>query len=136
MMQLPHVDADIVIRVPLPHADVSEEDLGKIRSEFHRANARVSLRAEEVYPVSASWAEIAVVGTSFLAGAAASHYAEKCFDALDRFLKKRFDRINLGISIWDRIVYRDIPRDNRAEAIALIREALDELEKGGPPPKA
>src|SRR4051794_5935659 len=96
MIQLPQDQPDIIIRVPLPHAEITEEDLDKTKSDFQRANARVSLRAEEVYPISPSWAEIAIVGASFVGGAAATHYADKCFDALDRFLKRRIDRINLG----------------------------------------
>ena len=128
MLDLPHENPDLVIRIPLPNVDISEHDLSKTKSEFRSCGVIASLRTEETYPCSLSWAEIAILsGAGFLANAALNHYAEKLFDALDRSLKKKFDVINLSLSRGRKTISRDIPRTNRAEAIGIIDKALEEL---------
>jgi hypothetical protein len=129
MIELPQQKADVLVRVPLPHADINEMDLSKTKSEFAQLGISISLRTEENYPVSDSWAEIAILAGTFLGGAAAGHYADKLFDALDRLLKKSFGKVMLGISHRGQLTYHSIDRKDRAAAIALIRKALEELEK-------
>ena len=122
-------DPDIVVIVPLPHVDIAPEDLSRMRDDFLREDLVISFRTEENYPISPSWAEIALCGGAFLAGAAANHYAEKLFDALDRFLKSRFREINLEVTKGGKSIQKDLPRDNRERAILMIKDALNELEQ-------
>lgn len=129
MIEFQKPTPDVVIRAPLPHVDITEIDLITTRSEFQKLGINLSFRAEEVYPVSATWAEIAILAGTFIGGAAASHYAEKLFDALDRFLKKSIKEINLGVSCGDNLNYHVIPRNDRAAAIAAIKKALEEIEQ-------
>ena len=119
---------NIVIRAPLPHVDISEKDMHAIRSNFAKSGMNVSLRAEENYPVSNTWAEIAIMAGTFIAGAAVNHYAEILFDSLDKFLKKGINDINLGVSKGNKLNYYHIPRQRRADAIATIKKAIEELE--------
>lgn len=127
-MDVPQLKPHLIIRIPLPNADISEEDIGRIKTEFGQEGIVVGLKAEEIYPCCGSWAEIAVGVGAFLGGVAASHYSEKLFDALDRFLRKGIEQINLNLLHGLRHTYRDIPRNERVEAIALIKKALEELE--------
>ena len=129
MIEYQRTSPNVVIRAPLPNIDISEIDLAKTRFEFQELGINISFRAEEVYPVSFSWAEIAILAGTFIGGAAANHYAEKLFDALDRFLKKSIQGINLCVSRGDNQTYHNIPRNDRAAAIAAIKKALEEIEQ-------
>ncbi len=129
MIEFQNSTFNVVIRAPLPNVDISETDLNKTRGEFQKLGINIGFRAEEVYPVSFSWAEIAILAGTFIGGAAANHYAEKLFDALDRFLKKSIQGINLCVSRGDKQNYHNIPRNDRAAAIATIKKALEEIEQ-------
>ena len=128
MIEFQMPNPNIVIRAPLPHVDISEMNMHAIRSNFSKFGLNVSLRAEENYPVSQTWAEIAIMAGTFIAGAAANHYAEILFDALDKFLKKGIVDINLGVSKGDKLNYHHIPRQRRSDAIAAIKKAIEEIE--------
>lgn len=129
MIEFQVPNPNIVIRAPMPHVDITEADMQAIRSEFQKSGMNVSLRAEELYPVSPTWAEIAITAGTFIAGAAANHYAEIVFDALDKFLKKGIEEINLGVSKDKNVRYYGIQRRKRADAIATIKKALEEIDK-------
>lgn len=129
MIEFPMPEPNIVIRAPLPHVDVSETDVSAIRSAFSKHGMNVSLRAEENYPVSPTWAEIAIMAGTFIGGAAANHYAEILFDALDKFLKKSIVDINLGVSKGKKLNYHHIPRQRRADAIAALKKAIEDIEQ-------
>jgi hypothetical protein len=128
-MQIPAQPVDVLIKAPLPNVDISENDLHEAKFSFSQKGLSVGFRAEDPYPVAASWVEIAILSGTFIAGAAANHYAEKLFDAIDVFIKKKFGEFNLTISKGKKSTCRDVPRGNRPEAIRHIQEAIEELEK-------
>ena len=128
MNEFPMPPPNIVIRAPLPHVSIETNDVHSVRAEFGKLGLNISFRAEENYPVSSSWAEIAILAGTFIGSAAANHYAEILFDALDKFLKVKIDHIDLCISKDKKMKYQRIPRKHRADAIAAIKKAIEEIE--------
>jgi hypothetical protein len=85
---------DVLIHVPLPNLELSEIEVDRVSAEFRRKNISLGIQGVTPYPISESWVMI-VMG--FVAGVAATHYAEMLFDALDTFIKKQFRKFNLSI---------------------------------------
>lgn len=128
-MQPPQLPADITIHVPLPNIDISERDFYAVKGIFESEGKRLSIKAEEVYPVAFSWVEIVVGASLFMGGAAASHYAEKLFEALDALLKKGIDRLSVNLRKGAKHSRIEILRSPKDEAIAHLKRAIEELEK-------
>lgn len=120
--------ADILIRAPKPHVSLTPNEQRLIVEEFNDGDLTLDLYPEPNYPCSDSWAEIAVHAGTFLSGALLNHYATKLFNALDKFIEKKYKKIQLGICIGSTLDYRDIDRENRDEAIEAIKNALRVLE--------
>jgi hypothetical protein len=125
----PQPPADITIHVPLPNIDISERDFCAVKGLFEREGKLLSVKAEEVYPVAFSWVEIVIGASLFLGGAAANHYAEKLFEALDALLKKGIDRMSVNFRKGSKHSQIEVPRAPKDEAIAHLKRALEELQK-------
>ena len=118
----------ITISLPLPNVGVNEKTLAEAVADLEKSGASFELKGITPYPVSASWVEIGFNVALFLGGAAASHYADKLFDMIDSSAKQGIDSFNAIFKRGTKESGCDFPRDNKAEAVKLITQALEMLK--------
>ena len=118
----------ITFRAPKPHVEIDQTALEAAENEFRLDGYEVVLVAEEKYPVSHSWAELAVNTLGpFLLGAAGKHYFEKVLNVFDAFVKKGVTVLNLCVRSGERHVYKDVPLRDLEAAKKALGDAFFEL---------
>ncbi|NNM84478.1 MAG: hypothetical protein HKL96_01790 [Phycisphaerales bacterium] len=86
------------------------------------------LTKESPYPVSESWAELAINASAFVGGVVACHYIDTILCAFDAALKKGISRV-LGLCVKSEGggVYTKVDLARREEARSKIVDALFQL---------
>lgn len=84
-------DPDIIFYIPVPHFDIDEANLHKIKKSFDDEELSSTFVGVDQYACSTCWLEVAISAAKFLGICAATHYGDKILDGLDLAAKKRFD---------------------------------------------
>lgn len=120
---------EIVMEIGLGQISAPYETLRDINTEFQLEGIWIEFGLVPVSPVPADLiVDVLVHIGNFLAGAATAHYAEPIFKAIDRTVEKGWTRIRVQFIKGKIKKYKEFERGDREVAIALIRQALDELE--------
>ncbi|HEY1785080.1 MAG TPA: hypothetical protein VGG30_05995 [Pirellulales bacterium] len=118
---------DILIRVPLPHAETSLERITPAMSGFAQSpSLSWAIQAELPHPVSDSWMEIVLAGA---AGGTSGKLAEMLCAAAIGVLKKGINAIDLSLKRDGKSVIKRIDLRREEEATLAFLEALEDLDR-------